>query len=208
MNHPPSTREVRISTLLAAGVHLGHATALWNASTQPFIYGVHRGIHIISLDKTLGYLRRASTVVREIVRRQGIVVFIGTRKGQERYVTAAAEQCGAYHIFDRWIPGTITNGDRVLAGGQLKRTGDTATKIPASVRPDLVILLNPLENQIALKECAKNRIPTIGIIDTDADPTWVTYPIPGNDDSLRSVGLIAGVLGQAGHDGVAAREHQ
>lgn len=122
----------------------------------------------------------------------------------------AAELAGGCHLFDRWTPGSITNGQQILGNCRMKVVDELDREIPdfeeqlldrSVLKPDLVVCLNPLENYVLLHECGLNNIPTIGIIDTNADPTWVTYPIPANDDSLRCVQVIAGVLGRAGEAG-------
>jgi len=119
------------------------------------------------------------------------VLFVGTRDGHERAVVKAASMAGACHLFDRWIPGSITNGPQILGHCRVQVVDENDKPIEGfdeqlqergSLKPDLVVCLNPLENWVLLHECGLNNIPTIGIIDTDADPTWVTYPIPANDD--------------------------
>jgi len=139
------------------------------------------------------------------------VLFVGNRQGMGRSVVEAAKNAGGCHLPSKWVPGTITNGKKIVGNAKIvekdmaDRTNPEAPENPAPVRPDLVVCLNPLENYIVLHECGQYGIPTIGIIDTDADPTWVTYPIPANDDSLRCTNLIAGVLGRAGQAGREAR---
>ncbi|KAG5513591.1 hypothetical protein PMAC_001023 [Pneumocystis sp. 'macacae'] len=207
IHKPLSQKHLTLSLLLSSQAHMGHSTSLWNITTQPYIYGIRQGIHIINLDITISHLRRACTVVSNIVAKNGIILFVGTRKGQKNCIIQAAKRTNGFHIFDRWIPGAITNGLQVLKHGKIKKSTITINekKIPQknntkylfSLLPDLVICLNPIENKILLQECAKTHIPTIGIIDTDADPTCVTYPIPCNDDSLRSVEMIVGILSRA-----------
>lgn len=211
LHNPPPVSDVGIASLIASQAHLGHATSLWNSLTQPFIYGARNGIHIFNLDVTLAHLRRAANVVRGIAKNDGNIVFVGTRPGQKRIVVEAAKRASGYHVFDRWIPGTITNGKQVVGHGKIrhlvtrheKNTQPSADPrvLPNSVVPDLIIILNPLENRNLLKECAKGRVPTIGIIDSDADPRWVSYSIPANDDSLRFASLVAGVLSNAAAEG-------
>lgn len=213
LHSPSSIRDIGIDTLVASQAHMGHSTALWNPITQPYIYGSRNGIHIFNLDLTLAHLRRAAEVISGVAQNDGNILFVGTRPGQKRTVVEAAKRAGGFHVFDRWIPGTITNGKQVVGHGRVKNiiTKHKQNKspptnpnlIPNSVVPDLVVVLNPLENRNLLKECAKGRVPTIGIIDSDADPRWVTYCIPANDDSLRCTSLIAGILSRAAADGRA-----
>lgn len=153
--------------------------------------GVRQGIHIISLEVTAHHLRRAARVVEEIAYRGGIILFAGTRKGHSQVVSVAADLAGACRIWNRWTPGLITNRN-VLLRSNLVRVVDENDQVipgfeqygqvPRPLAPDLVICLNPLENGPLLHECALSNIPTIGVIDTDADPTKVTYVIPANDD--------------------------
>ena len=194
LSNPPKPQDVTLELLMASQSHLGHATSLWNPMNAKYIFGVrgdHDPIHIISLDVTAAHLRRAAKVVQEVARRGGIVLFVGTREGQDRAVSRAAELAKGYHLFERWIPGSITNGKQILGRCKLKVVNEHDAEVPGFdeqlydrpvLRPDLVVCLNPLENYVLLHECALNNIPTIGVIDTNADPTWVTYPIPANDD--------------------------
>lgn len=193
---------------------MGHSTSRWNPQNSKYIFGIREGVHIISLDVTAAYLRRAAKVVEEVAARGGLILFAGTRKGQKRAVVGAAEMAKGYHIFERWIPGSLTNGEQILGHCETKVVNALDTELPefkmdladrSSLKPDLVICLNPLENVVLLHECGLNNVPTIGIIDTDADPSRVTYPIPANDDSLRATCLIAGILGRAGQAGQERR---
>lgn len=207
---PPKPSEVTLAMLLAAQSHLGHATSLWNPGNSQYIYGVRDGIHIISLDVTAAYLKRACKVVEEVASRGGLILFVGTRPGQERSVVQAAKMAKGYHIFERWTPGSLTNGQQILGHCRLKvvnhrdqeleSLGDYLLDKPVT-RPDLVVCFNPMENEVMLHECGLYNVPTIGVIDTDANPLWVTYPIPANDDSIRCITLLAGALGRAGEAG-------
>ena len=216
--NPPEASEVTLPMLLANQTHLGHATSLWHPGNSSYIFGVREGIHIISLDTTFAYLRRAAKVVQEVARRGGIILFLGTRKGWDEIVVNSAKMAGGCHIFDRWTPGSLTNGQQILANCAVKIVDakdkpleqfDALLRGDKQVlRPDLVICLNPIENEVCLHECGLYNVPTIGVIDTDCNPSWVTYPIPANDDSLRSIGLISGVLGRAGQEGQKLRLEQ
>ncbi|KAA8644756.1 hypothetical protein EYZ11_002202 [Aspergillus tanneri] len=211
---PPKPSDITLELLLASQTHLGHSTSRWNPQNSRYIFGIRDGIHIISLDVTAAYLRRAAKVVEEVAARGGLILFVGTRKGQKRYVVRAAELAGGYHIFERWIPGSLTNGQQILGHCETKVVNALDEELPEYreamedrpvLKPDLVVCLNPVENDVLLHECGVHNVPTIGVIDTDADPTSVTYPIPSNDDSLRAVGVIAGILGRAGHEGQQRR---
>ncbi|KAH6891053.1 ribosomal protein S2, flavodoxin-like domain-containing protein [Thelonectria olida] len=214
ISNPPRPEDVTLELLMASQTHLGHSTSLWNPANSRYIYGVRDGIHVISLETTAAHLRRAARVVEEVAYGGGLILFVGTRKGQMEIVTRAAELAGACHLFTKWTPGGITNRDVILAMHGTKvvdhqdKELDGFDKYRGSARPllpDLVVCLNPLENYTLLYECGLKSIPTIGVIDTNADPSWVTYTIPANDDSLRSMGVVAGVLGRAGEAGQKRR---
>ncbi|KAF2084494.1 ribosomal protein S2 [Saccharata proteae CBS 121410] len=214
VNNPPSPSDVSLELLLASQAHLGHSASVWNPANARYIFGVRQGIHIISLDVTAAHLRRAAKVVKEVARKGGLILFVGTRKGQDRCIIKAAKLAKGCHLFERWKPGGITNGMQILGRCEMKVVDQFDREVPGFepqlkerpvLKPDLVVCLNPLENYVLLHECATNLIPTIGIIDTDANPTWVTYPIPANDDSLRCTQVIAGVLGRAGEEGQKQR---
>ncbi|KAK4225439.1 putative mitochondrial SSU ribosomal protein S2 precursor [Podospora fimiseda] len=208
LKRPP--HDVTLEDLMAAQAHMGHHTSQWNPANSRYIYGEREGIHIISLETTAAHLRRAANVVESVAYHAGLILFVGNRKGHRPIVVRMAELAGACHLYQKWTPGAITNKDVILASGELRVVDeldrtldgfDAFLRDSRPVSPDLVICLNPVENYPLLHECGLASIPTIGIIDTDADPTWVTYQIPANDDSLRSVALIAGVLGRAGERG-------
>jgi small subunit ribosomal protein S2 len=189
--NPPSISEVTLELLLASQAHLGHATSLWNPANARYIFGIRDGIHIISLEQTAAHLRRAAKVVQAVSERGGIILFAGTRKKQAPYVVKAATLAGGYHLYEKWIPGTLTNAFVILGKATLKVVDQLDRSLEgfeeqlfdrAPFKPDLVVCLNPRENYTMLHECAMNNIPTIGVIDTNSNPTWVTYPIPANDD--------------------------
>ncbi|KOS17475.1 37S ribosomal protein MRP4 [Escovopsis weberi] len=214
LRNPPKPEDVTLELLMASQTHMGHNTSLWNPANSRYIYGVRQGIHVIALETTAAHLRRAARVVEEVSYRGGLILFVGTRKGQMEIVTRAAELAGATHLFTKWTPGAITNRDVILRG-QATKVVDQGDKeldgfdmykgTARPLLPDLVVCLNPLENYTLLYECGLKNIPTIGVIDTNVDPSWVTYTIPANDDSFRSVALIAGVLGRAGQAGQKRR---
>lgn len=214
LRNPPKPSDITLELLLASQTHLGHSTSRWNPQNSRYIFGIRDGVHIISLDVTAAHLRRAAKVVEEVAARGGLILFAGTREGQKRIVVQAAKLAKAYHIFERWIPGSLTNGQQILGHCDMKIVNALDKELPeyrpaledhAALKPDLVICLNPVENEVLLHECGLHNVPTIGVIDTDATPTRVTYPIPSNDDSLRAVGVIAGVLGRAGEAGQKRR---
>ncbi|ROT37967.1 40S ribosomal protein mrp4 [Sodiomyces alkalinus F11] len=211
---PPAPEEITLELLMASQTHMGHHTSRWNPGNARYIYGVRHGIHVISLEATAAHLRRAARVVEEVTYRGGLVLYVGTRKGQMEMVTQAAARGGGCHLFTKWTPGAITNRDVILRDREVRMVNEVDREVPGlathvrdrrPITPDLVVCLNPLENKTLLHECALVSIPTVAIIDTDVDPSCVTLAIPANDDSLRSTALIGGILGRAGQIGKKRR---
>lgn len=191
ISNPPGPEDVSLELLMASQAHMGHNTSLWNPANSRYIYGVRQGIHIIALETIAAHLRRAARVVEDVSYRGGVILFVGTRKGQMEIVTKAAELAGACHLFTKWTPGAITNRDVILQSQATKVVNHLDSELDGfdqykgnarPLLPDLVVCLNPLENYTMLYECGLKNIPTIGVIDTNVDPSWVTYTIPANDD--------------------------
>ncbi|KAI1370554.1 37S ribosomal protein MRP4 [Hypoxylon crocopeplum] len=212
--NPPGPKDVTLELLMASQAHMGHHASLWNPANARYIYGVRQGIHIIALEQTAAHLRRAARVVEEVAYRGGLILFVGTRPGQAQIVTQAARLARACHLFTKWTPGAITNSEVILAGMPLQMLDELDQPVEGFERhltdrrplvPDLVVCLNPLENFVLLQECSQANVPTIGVIDTNVEPTWVTYAIPANDDSLRCLAVIGSVLGRAGEAGQERR---
>lgn len=172
-----------------------------NPNFIPYAYGTRAGVTIIDLDHTLPALRRAAKLVRSVAVNDGSIVFVGTRPDLGPAVRKAASRLESqgFHVADRWLPGTLTN--------KVQMFGAQAV-LNQRVVPDLVVFLNPLQNMAAIRECAMEHVPTIGIVDSNVDPRIVMYPIPANDESTRTAELIAGVLSVAGREGVAIRKDQ
>lgn len=214
LKNPPRPKDVTLELLMASQCHMGHHKSRWNPANARYIYGVRQDIHIISLEQTAAHLRRAARIVEEVAYHGGLILFAGTRQGHLDIVVRAAELGGGCHLFTKWVPGAITNRDVILEGAGMKIVNEfdqTLEGFEEHLRdrrpliPDLVVCMNPRDNYTLLHECVTAQIPTIGVIDTDSDPTKVTYPIPANDDSLRSIAVICGVLGRAAQQGQARR---
>lgn len=218
VNRPRQIEDTTVASLMAAGCHLGHSKAMWRPSTQPFLYGEYDGIHLIDLNETMLALKRATQVLRGIAGNGGVILYVGTNKNweQKRAVEEAAKRSRGYYVHKRWIPGTITNFTEVTkqvnSNSRMEiDMGDVATKRELTeendriIKPDVVVILNPVENRNCITECIKLRIPTIGLCDTDMEPSLLTYPIPCNDDSMRATSLMAGVLSKAAEEGLKRR---
>jgi small subunit ribosomal protein S2 len=212
--------EVRLDQLLEAGVHFGHQTRRWNPKMKPFIFTERNGIHIIDLRKTLDRLRLAQQAVREVVLRGDRVLFVCTKRQLRGVVELEAQRCGSFWVTERWLGGMLTNFQTIrqqirrlkeLERGAeenafefytkkerllLERERTKLDKYLAGVKdmgrlPGAVFVVDARRETIGVKEAAKLGIPIIAIADTNADPELIDYPIPGNDDAIRSVTLIA-----------------
>nr|KAJ3420730.1 37S ribosomal protein, mitochondrial [Polyrhizophydium stewartii] len=243
---PRDINDVSLRTLMAANLHLGHNTALWNPSMLPYIYGERHGTHIINLEHTLAHLRRAAAFVRQTALAGGNVVFLGTKLSIHKIVVDAAVAGDAFFITS-WVGGTITNKERVLRfssgfdpskvlqaanampsepsdtgkdnAGDMNADSAAAAAAPASGSglarkqpyvhtPDVLIVLDYVNNLWAVREANVARVPVVAVCDTNTDPTFVQYPIPANDDSIAGIKLLAGVLSAASRDGARQRIHE
>ncbi len=216
-------QEVGLSQLLEAGVHFGHQTRRWNPKMKPFIFTERNGIHIIDLRKTLDRLVAAQQAVRELVLRGERVLFVCTKKQLRSIIEQEAQRCGAYYVTERWLGGMLTNFQTIrkqirrlkeLERGQeenafefytkkerllLERERQKLDKYLAGVKdmgrlPGAVFVVDAKRETIAVREAARLKIPVIAITDTNADPDLIDFPIPGNDDAIRSVGLISSAI--------------
>lgn len=221
-----------ITELYEAGVHFGHKEEKWNPKMEPYIYGARDKVHIIDLKQTLGLLDMALKVIYDTVKKKGKVLIVGTKVQAADIVKKYAEQCGQYYINDRWLGGTLTNWKTISQSiktldeteallededrmhGLTKREIGQITKRKQQLirslggirklggRPDLVVILDTNKEHLAILEAHKLRIPIIGIVDTNSDPQMITYPIPGNDDAIRSIELYCRMFAEAALNGV------
>lgn len=209
-----------MQTLLEAGVHFGHQTHRWNPKMKPFIFMKRNGIHIIDLAKTLVRLEKARDAIADTVRRGELILFVCTKKQGRQIVKEEAERCGMLYVTERWLGGTLTNLrtirqsvrrleeiERMAEDGtyeliskkerlQLDREKAKLSKVLDGIRnmnklPGMVFILDTRKEKIALSEANKLGIPVVGICDTNSDPEKLEYPIPGNDDAIRSIKFFA-----------------
>ena len=219
-----------IRDLLEAGTHFGHQTKRWNPKMRPYIFTERNGIHIIDLQKTVGKIEAACETVRKTVRAGKTVLFVCTKKQGRDIVREEAERCGMSYVTERWLGGMLTNWqtirqsirhlehlDRISTDGTyeklkkkevllLEKERGRLQRTLAGIRnmgslPGLVFLIDIKKENIAVSEAVKLGIPTVAIVDTNCDPELVTYPIPGNDDAIRSIGLIAHLIADAAIEG-------
>ena len=212
--------------LLEAGVHFGHQTRRWNPKMQRYLFGERSGIYIIDLEKSLAGLEEAHAFVQSLGRRRGIVLFIGTKKQAQEVVAEHATRIGMPYVNNRWLGGMLTNFStirmRLLRMRELKEMEETGAmdrllkkeairlrheseKLERNLGgiqnlerlPDAVFVIDTKKEHIAVTEARKLNIPVIAIVDTNCDPDEVDYVIPGNDDAIRAVNLVARVLAGA-----------
>ena len=210
---------IGIKELLEAGVHFGHQTKRWNPKMKRFIFEARNGIHIIDLSQTAQQLQDACKYLGDLVRGGGNVLFVGTKKQAQEAIKESAKACGQMHVTERWLGGTLTNYktlkrslarykklETMFADGSagkygkkeqsaLQRELDRLIKNLEGLRsldkmPDAMFVVDVKREHNAVAEARKLRIPIVAIVDTNADPDLVDYPIAGNDDALRSVRLI------------------
>ena len=222
--------------LLEAGVHFGHQTQHWNPKMKPYIYGARNGIYILDLRKTTDLLDAAYNAVREYSAKGRNVLFVGTKKQAAEVVAEEATRAGAYYINRRWLGGMLTNFETIrgrvnklreledfMASGhadklpkkeqaQLARQLAKLSKTLGGIKemrglPDIIFVVDQAKEDIAIAEANKLGIPVICLADTNANPDGINYVIPGNDDAIRSIKLIASKLADAVLEGKQLREN-
>lgn len=217
--------------LLEAGVHYGHHTRRWNPKMSPYIFGVRNGVHIMDLQQSVPLLHQAMEAVRNTVAAGGRVLFVGTKTQASEKIKESAKRCGQYYINHRWLGGTMTNWKTVnqsikrmkemeerlnQAAGltkkeslNLERSFMKLDMALGGIRemgglPDILFVIDTNKEAIAIQEARRLNIPVIGILDSNSDPEGVTYPIPGNDDALRAIGIYCELISGAVLDGLQA----
>lgn len=219
-----------MSELIEAGAHFGHKTKRWNPKMAPYLFGVRNGLHIIDLQQTVPMLHRALVTVREVVAKNGRVLFVGTKRQAADVVAEAAKSCGQYYINQRWLGGMLTNWGTIQASikrlrkleellaqeetGLTKKETLTLTrdheKLEKSLGgikdmgglPDLIFVIDTNKEDLAVKEAARLNIPVIGILDSNSSPEFITYPVPANDDATRAIKLYCQLVAEAAIDGL------
>lgn len=208
-----------MKTLLEAGVHFGHQTTRWNPKMKKYIYSARNGIHIVDLQKTLKKYREAEKYVREIARSGKKVLFVATKKQAQELIAEEAIRCGMFYINQRWLGGTLTNFttirksiERLLELEKMEEEGEferlhkkEALKKRKEIEklnkffrgikamkqlPDVMFIIDTRKEKIALAEARKLGIKILALVDTNCDPDGIDFPIPGNDDAIRSIKLF------------------
>lgn len=227
---------VTMKQLLESGVHFGHQTRRWNPKMKRFIFTERNGIYIIDLQQSLSYIDRAYEFVKATVAHGGTVLFVGTKKQAQEAVREQATRVNMPYVTERWLGGMLTNFqtvnkrlqrlkeleeldfDDVAASGltkkellMRKREKDKLEKTLGGVRnmsrvPSAVWIVDTKKEHLAVNEARKLGIPVVAILDTNCDPDEVDFPIPGNDDAIRAVGLLTRVVADSVADGLIARQ--
>ena len=217
---------ILMKNLLEAGVHFGHQTRRWNPKMSRFIFTERNGIYIIDLQKTVKQIEQAYDFVREIVADGGRVLFVGTKKQAQEAVETEAKRSGQFYVSHRWLGGMLTNYKNIRKRIErlkklelmeedgtfqrlpkkevikLKREAEKLEKFLGGIKemdklPDVLFVIDPKNEKIAVNEAKILGIPVIGVVDTNCDPDEVDIAIPGNDDAIRAVKLLTGTIANA-----------
>lgn len=221
-----------VKQLVESGVHFGHRSSRWNPKMRPYIYARRNLIHIIDVRETIRGLLRAKKYLSSVTERGSLVLFVGTKRQAGETVQKAAESCGMPYVNDRWLGGTLTNFRTIrsrlsrLEELETIRESDEintySKKMQSSLNreyrkmfrnlngmrtmnrlPECLVVVDPKKEKNAVKEARKLGIATVALIDTDCDPDQIDLPIPGNDDSMRSIDLVVNILSNAIAEGKA-----
>ena len=217
--------KITVQDLMECGVHFGHQVKRWNPKMKDFVYGVRNGIHIIDLTKTMVQLADACNFLQKVVYDGGNVLFVGTKRQAQAIVREEAEKTGMFYMSERWLGGTLTNHatisksinkmraiDRQIENDSKKMTKKELSSLArksdklhrnldgiSQMRkmPAAIVIVDTCNEGIAIKEAQKLHIPIVAIVDTNADPEEVSYPVPGNDDAIRSIKILTKVIGDS-----------
>ena len=217
--------EIKFEDLLGSGAHFGHVTRKWNPNFSPYIISEKNGVHIIDLESTIKAVNEASTFVKKVVSKDGEVLFVGTKKQAQDIVQQEADRCSMFYIVERWLGGTLTNFSTIkksikrlkLLEKEASNLYENMTKKETQMLnreklkladqhrgikdmrrlPDLIVVVDAQYEDTAIKEARRLDIPIIAIVDSNTDPNKVTFPIPANDDSMRTINIIISALADA-----------
>ena len=229
--------QITMKEMLDAGVHFGHQVQRWNPQMKSYVFGVRGGIHIIDLQKSLSGAQRAIEFTRKIAANGGTFVFVGTKKQAVEPIQEASKKCGQFYVTKRWLGGTLTNFttikmsiDRLKKLDIMKEKGEwnyfskkerarmekeynRLNEYLEGIRemrspPAAMFVVDLKKEHIAIAEAERLGIPVVGIADTNSDPTLIDYPIPGNDDAIRSIKLFANLVADAYNEGAKDYEQK
>ena len=224
--------QVTMRQMLEAGLHFGHQTRRWNPKMKQYIYGPRNGIYIVNLDITMKMFRRAYAYIAEVVANGGNVMFVGTKRQAQVIIKEEAERCGMYFVNHRWLGGMMTNFQTIKHSvdrlkkieamqedGSINRfpkkeillMGKERIKLDRNIGgiknmrslPDVLFVIDPKKEEIAINEANKLGIPVVALTDTNCDPDGIDYVVPGNDDAIRAIKLIVSLMAEAVMEGKA-----
>ena len=228
---------VTMKDMLDAGVHFGHQTQRWNPKMKPYVYTARGGIHIIDLQKTIIRAQKAAEFVKDVAANGGRLIFVGTKKQAIEPIMEAAQRCGQYHVTKRWLGGMLTNFETIKSSidqmrkiDKMKESGELnylTKKERARIEkeyqklseflngirdmkqmPSAMFVVDLPKEHIAVAEAKRLGIPVVGIADTNSDPETIEYPIPGNDDAIRSIKLFATLIADSYIEGAKLWEQK
>ena len=201
---------VSMKQLLEAGVHFGHQAKRWNPKMAKYIFTERNGIHVIDLHKSLKKIEEAYEEMRKIAEDGGKVLFVGTKKQAQEAIKEQAERSGMYYVNSRWLGGMLTNFSTIKK--RIERMKELEKMDAEGILvPDAIYVVDVKMEELPVKEAHLLGIPVFAMIDTNVDPDLITYPIPANDDAIRSVKLITSVIANAiveGNQGIENVEPQ
>jgi small subunit ribosomal protein S2 len=215
-----------VNELVDAGVHFGHRSSRWNPKMRPYIYARKNAIHIIDIKETIRGLLRAKKYLAQVAAKNGTILFVGTKRQAAETIEREASRCGQPFVNERWLGGTLTNFrtirnrlTRLEELEQLRTTGEInaySKKMQSAIAreyrkmyrnlhgmrtmtrlPECMVIVDPRKEKNAVREAQKLGVATVALIDTDCDPDTIDLPIPGNDDSMRSIEVICKILSDA-----------
>lgn len=219
--------KINMMDMLKAGVHFGHKKSKKHPKMDEYVFGIRNGISIIDLSKTKGKLAEAADFARKISEKDGVVLFVGTKRQASKIIEAAAKKCEMPYVSERWLGGTFTNFDKILIGkkrleslieeqesGELARkyTKKEVREIEREMKrleikfggirkinriPDAVFIVDIIKEETAVLEALAKKVPIIAITDTNTNPSRISHPIPANDDAIRSIELVTNVIADA-----------
>ncbi len=224
------SNELSLKDLLEAGAHFGHQTHKWNPKMKKYVYGERNGVYIIDLQKTLPLAKSAYEFIKKTSASGKSVLFVATKRQASEVVKQAAEACGAYYVTNRWLGGMLTNYktiaqsiDKLRKVEKMKETGDfklltkkeqsniekEVTKLEKNIGgikdmrklPGAIFIIDPSNEDIAIKEANLLKIPVVAITDTNCDPDGIDYVVPGNDDAVKSISLFTDYFSHAVTEG-------
>ena len=231
---PPGQR-VTMKELLEAGVHFGHQKERWNPKMKKFIFTERNGIHIIDLQKTIEYFEKAYDYIADLVANGGTVLFVCTKKQGQDIIKEEAERCGMFYVNKRWLGGTLTNFQTIRKSVyklkmlkkmeeegvldqlpkkeavKLRRKREKLEKYIGGIEnmnrlPDALFIVDVVREENAVREARKAGVPIVALVDTNADPDLIDYPIPANDDAIRAIRLLTSRIADAVLEGKMRRE--